>query len=453
MSTFYRTLPKAVFDKGIVPYRKETLQKLLHQVIMHENEITRALELDFGKPAFEVAMTETSYVISELKYAIRNINRWNRPKRVLPSLLNFPSSDYIYSEPYGQVLVIAPWNYPFQLAICPIIAAIAAGNRITLKPSELAPRTAAVISKIISYSCHPQIVTVIEGGPDVATELLQKRWDYIFFTGSVTIGKIVAEAAAKFLTPVTLELGGKNPCIVHPSANLELAAKRIVWGKFVNAGQTCIAPDYIIVHHDKEADLIAALKIEIVKAYGSNPEESPDYAQIVNERHWQRLVDLIDEEDVVFGGQYNREKRYIAPTIVDENTLDSKLMQGEIFGPILPVISYENDSDIDYIVTKFEKPLALYVFAHDMKFANKVIRKYSFGGGCINDTMIHFVNRRLPFGGIGESGIGAYHGKYGYDLFTHKKGVVKKATWLDIPFRYAPYGNKYQLIRNWLKWL
>ncbi len=448
-----QNLPKPVFDRSAVSYRKETLKKILYQVQTHEGDIIRALKMDLGKPEFEAVINETSYVIADLKHAIRNIDRWNRPKRVLPSLLNFPSSDYIFSEPYGKVLIIAPWNYPFQLALCPAIAAIAAGNKVTLKPSELTPATSSAVSKIIEYSCHPDLITVVEGGPKEASELLEKRWDFIFFTGSIPVGKIVAAAAARYLTPTVLELGGKNPCIVHTSANLKLAAKRIVWGKFVNAGQTCIAPDYVLVHQDDEAELISLLKLEIVKAYGPDPSISPDYQRIVNEKHWQRLVNLLDDEDIVFGGQHNREKLYIAPTIIDENTLDSKLMDAEIFGPLLPVVSYLNEIDIDYAVQKFEKPLALYVFAEDKVYAEKTIRKYSFGGGCINDTMVHFVNRRLPFGGIGESGMGAYHGKNGFDVFTHKKGVVKKATWLDIPIRYAPYGNKIKSIKKWLKWL
>ncbi|MBF6607349.1 MAG: aldehyde dehydrogenase [Flavobacterium sp.] len=446
-------LPKPVFDRSVVSYRKETLKKILYQVQTHEADIVKALQMDLGKPEFEAVINETNYVISDLKHAIKNIDRWNKPQKVRPSILNFPSTDYIFSEPYGKVLIMAPWNYPFQLALCPAIAAVAAGNHVTLKPSELTPATSSAVSRIISYSCHPDLITVVEGGPALAEKLLEKRWDYIFFTGSVTVGKIIAEAAAKNLTPTTLELGGKNPCIIHPSANMELAARRIVWGKFVNAGQTCIAPDYILVHEDDEANFISLLKAEIIKAYGSDASQSRDYQRIVNIKHWERLVGLIDPEDIAYGGRYDREKLYIEPTIIDENTLDSKLMQDEIFGPIIPVISYVDDHDIAYAIEKFRTPLALYVFAQDMKYAEKTIRKYAFGGGCINDTMVHFVNRRLPFGGVGESGMGSYHGKNGFDIFTHKKSVVKKATWLDVPLRYAPYGNKIKKIKKWLRWL
>lgn len=447
------TLPHRSKNKKSVAYRKETLRMLLHQVEQYESEIIRALKADFGKSEFEAVVTETSYIISDLKYTIRNINSWNRPKWVLPSLLNFPSLDFIYSEPYGKVLIIAPWNYPFQLALSPLIAAIAAGNRVTLKPSELTPRTSLILAKIISYSCHTDLVKVVTGGADVASKLLEKRWDYIFFTGSVKVGKIVAAAAAKHLTPITLELGGKNPCIIHSSANLRIAAKRIVWGKFVNAGQTCIAPDYILVEHSLKNDFMEMLKQEIINAYGENAQLTKDYPRIINKSNFDRLVNLIDYEDVFYGGEVDRESKYIAPTLVDENTLDSALMQGEIFGPILPLVSYDSQEDIDYILKKYSKPLAFYVFAEDAKYANKMMRKYSFGGGCVNDTMIHFVNRRLPFGGIGLSGMGAYHGKLSFDIFTHKKAVVKKPTWIDIPVRYAPYGDKIQSIKKFIKWL
>lgn len=453
LPTLMPTLPREVADKKAVSYRKETLKMLLYQIQQYEAEIINALKADFKKPEFESVLTETNYVISDLKYTIKNIDKWNRPKWVLPSLLNFPSVDYIYSEPYGKVLVIAPWNYPFQLALSPVIAAIAAGNSITLKPSELTPRVATVIEKIITYSCHPSIVKVVTGGPDVATKLLAKRWDYIFFTGSVKVGKIVALAAAKYLTPVTLELGGKNPCIIHPSAKLELAAKRIVWGKFVNAGQTCIAPDYILINQYQKNDFIILLKKEIIAAYGENPKKSPDYPRIVNHSNFDRLLKMIDYEDVIHGGDVDRDTRYIAPTIINENVLDNELMQDEIFGPLLPIISYKNDQDIDYIINKYEKPLGFYVFAEDKKYAKSIMRKYKFGGGCINDTMIQFVNRRLPFGGVGNSGVGAYHGKLSFDIFTHKKAVVRKATWVDIPVRYAPYTDKIKLINKFLKWI
>ena len=439
--------------KTDIGYRKETLIKLLNAVIIYENDIIQALNDDFKKPAFEAMLTETSYVILELKDTIKNLKYWAKPKRVFPSILNFPSTDYIYKEPYGKVLILAPWNYPFQLALCPLISAVAAGNQVVLKPSELTPKTSEIIAEIISKVFDKNHVEVIEGGVEVAQQLLSERWDYIFFTGSVAVGKIVAKAAAENLTPVTLELGGKNPCIIDDTANLKLAAKRIVWGKFMNAGQTCIAPDYILIQKDMKSHFVKYLKSEITLAYGKNPIDSPDFARIVNTRNWQRLTEMIDSEKVIFGGETNKDTCYIAPTLIDENTVDSLVMKDEIFGPLLPILTYENEIEIDTILSKYEKPLALYVFTENHAFSKKIIQKYSFGGGCINDTVVHFSNKRLPFGGVGHSGIGAYHGSLSFDVFSHKKGIVKKANWLDLPMRYAPYKGKLNTIKNILKWL
>ena len=434
-------------------FRKEKLIKLLNVVNIYENEIIQALYDDFKKPAFEAVLTETSYVISELKDTIKNLKKWAKPKKVFPSILNFPSTDYIYKEPYGKVLIIAPWNYPFQLALCPLISAVSAGNQVVLKPSELTPKTSKIIAKIIDAVFDKSHVEVIEGGIEVAQKLLAQRWDYIFFTGSVAVGKIVAKAAAENLTPVTLELGGKNPCIIDETANLKLAAKRIVWGKFINAGQTCIAPDYILIQKEVKSLFISYLKEEITKAYGSNPSLSPDYARIINTKNWQRLVNMMEHEKVIFGGQTVIENYYIAPTLIEDSSLDSLVMCEEIFGPILPILTYEIDAEIDAILSRFEKPLALYVFTKNHTFSKNIIQKYSFGGGCINDTLVHFSNKRLPFGGVGHSGIGAYHGSLSFDLFSHKKSIVKKANWLDLQIRYAPYKNKLTTIKKILKWL
>ena len=439
--------------KNDINYRKLVLQQLLHTIQQSEKEITTAIYNDFKKPEFEAVLTETNYVISELKFTLKNLNNWAKPKKVLPSLLNFPSSDFIISEPYGKVLIIAPWNYPFQLVLCPLIAAVAAGNQVTVKPSEYTPHTTAIISKIISQTFQNQHVEVIIGATDVAENLLKQRWDYIFFTGSVAVGKIVAQAAAIHLTPVTLELGGKNPCIVDQTANLKLAAKRIVWGKFVNAGQTCIAPDYLIVHQSVKEKFIACLIAEIKNAYGENPEQSNDYTYIVNQKNWRRLVGFLQNQNILFGGQFNQKTNYFAPTLIDQPALDSELMKDEIFGPLLPILQYENENDLEQIILNYEKPLSLYVFSENKIFATKIVHKFSFGGGCINDTVIHFANHRLPFGGVGNSGIGAYHGKRSFDLFSHKKAIVNKGTWLDLPLRYAPYKNKLQLIKKVLNWL
>lgn len=439
--------------KNDINYRKTSLEKLLKNIQKYENDILEALYKDFKKPALESVLTETNYVISELKATIKNVNKWAKPKKVIPSLLNFPSLDYIYSDPYGNVLLISPWNYPFQLAICPLIAAVAAGNKVTLKPSELTPNTSFLIAKIIRETFDVKHVVAILGDAKIAENLLKRRWDFIFFTGSVKVGKIVAKAAAEHLTPVVLELGGKNPCIVEQSANLKITAKRIVWGKFLNAGQTCIAPDYLLVHHKVKQDLIACLKQEITNFYSENPILSPDYARIINKDNWKRQVELIENQIILFGGISNEADLYLSPTLIDEPDLDSKLMQDEIFGPILPILSFGNEQELKTIISKYEKPLSLYVFSENSAFCDKMIKQFSFGGGCVNDTIMQFTNKRLPFGGVGNSGMGAYHGQLSFDIFCHQKAMVKKPTWLDNPIRYAPYTSKTNIIRKLLNWL
>ncbi|WP_397362597.1 aldehyde dehydrogenase [Olleya sp. R77988] len=436
-----------------VLYRKNLLKKLLKELVANENQITEALYKDFKKPEFESVLTETAIVIQDLKHTIKKLNSWAKPKRIMPSLLNFPSSDYLYSEPYGAVLIIAPWNYPYQLALAPLVGAIAAGNTVVLKPSELTPNTSTIINQIITTVFPPEIATVIEGGVEVSTELLTQQWDYIFFTGSVNVGKIVAKAAAVHLTPTTLELGGKNPCIIDASANIKLTAKRLVWGKFLNAGQTCIAPDYILIDQSKKEDFYKAMKTEVEIAYSSTPQQSKDFARIINDKNFERLSKMLIDENCIIGGQTNAESLYIAPTVIDEPQLDSEVMKDEIFGPILPVISYQNEKDLERIIGSYDKPLSLYVFGTNSAKAKQLIQKFSFGGGCINDTIIHFANHRLPFGGIGNSGVGAYHGQHTFDTFSHKKGIVKKGNWLDLPMRYAPYKGKLNFIRKVFKWL
>ena len=439
--------------KTDISYRKQSLLKLLNCVRLYEPEITQALHDDFKKSAFEAVLSETGYILTELTHTIKNINKWAKPQLVLPSLLNFPSTDYIFKEPYGKVLIIAPWNYPYQLAFCPLIAAVAAGNQVVVKPSELTPNTSKIIAKIISEAFDKNHVECVEGNAEVAQQLLAQRWDYIFFTGSVAVGKIVAKAAAENLTPTTLELGGKNPCIIDETANLKLAAKRIVWGKFLNAGQTCIAPDYLLVSDKIKANFIDLLQKEITNAYGENPETSPDFPRIINKKNWSRLTAMLANETLLSGGQTNNQECYIAPTLLDEPSLDSLVMKEEIFGPILPIISYRNETDLHDIISNYEKPLSFYIFSNNKIFAKKIIQNYSFGGGCINDTVVYFSNKRLPFGGIGHSGIGAYHGKLSFETFTHRKAIVKKANWLDIPIRYAPYKGKINILKIILKWL
>ena len=434
-----------------ISFRKNALRKLQSELFKREADIVQALYNDFKKSEYEAIMTETSIVYSELKMAIKNIEKWNKPRKVLPSILNFPSSAKIYSEPYGTVLIIAPWNYPFQLAISPLIGAIAAGNTIVLKPSELTPHTSTIVREIIEAVFDERHVAVIEGGVPVAQELLTLRWDYIFFTGSVNVGRIVAKAAAEFITPVTLELGGKSPCVVDDSASIKLAAKRIAWGKFINGGQTCIAPDYILIHKSQKDSFVEAIKEEITLAYGDDPEQSSDFPRIVNTRNFERLAIMLENENILIGGKTNKDDCYIAPTLIDEPGLDSEVMKGEIFGPILPIISYETEEDIATIIGKYDKPLAFYIFSNKNRFAKKLIQQYSFGGGTINDTTVHFANHRLPFGGVGESGIGGYHGKQTFDTFSHKKGIVSRGTWLDVPTRYAPYKGKLNQLKNLMK--
>lgn len=445
--------PNAMNFKTDVNYRKETLVKLLHKINLYEDEVINALYADFRKSAFESVLSETAFVVSDLKHTIRHMRSWSKTRMVWPSILNFPTRDYIYREPYGKVLIIAPWNYPFQLAMCPLIAAIAAGNEVVLKPSEFTPNTTAIIRKIILETFTEDQVKLVEGDADAAQQLLDKRWDYIFFTGSVAVGKIVAKAAAENLTPVTLELGGKNPCIVDNTASLKLAARRIVWGKFLNAGQTCIAPDYILVQNKIKHQFVDCLKEAIVQAYGADPKLSPDLPRIISSKHWQRLNNLMEGHAIAFGGQADPDDLYISPTLIDEPSLHSALMQEEIFGPILPIVSYESNLEIETIIHSHEKPLSLYVFTTNKRFAEKMIERFSFGGGCINDTVIQFSNKRLPFGGVGHSGIGAYHGKMGFESFSHRKPIVRKANWFDLPIRYAPYNGKLTLLRKILKWL
>lgn len=430
---------------------KNLLSKLRAEILEKEEAIYEALYKDFKKSKFEAYMSEVGIVISEIDATLKHINSWSKPKRVRAAGLNFPSKDFIYSEPYGTVLIIAPWNYPFQLAVAPLIAAIAAGNTVVVKPSEHTPHTSQILEDILSAVFISEHVKVIQGGVPETTLLLKERWDYIFFTGSVGVGKIVAKAAAPYLTPLTLELGGKNPCITDGSMSIQLVAKRLVWGKFVNAGQTCIAPDYLVVHSSVKEELISNLKAEIIKAYGKNPQTSPDYPRIVNTAHLSRLTNMLTDSKVVFGGTYDVSDCYLAPTLIDEPSMDSEVMKDEIFGPVLPILSYETENDIQSILSQYEKPLGFYVFSNNSSFYKKMIETYSFGGGTINDTMIHFGNSKLPFGGVGESGIGTYHGRLGFDTFSHKKGIVIKANWLDIPLRYAPYKNKLNYLKRLFK--
>ena len=445
---------KAFFEAGNsldVAERISKLRKLKTIIEEKEEEISAALFADFRKPEFETYATETALILSELKFTIKKLKKWAKPKKVKSTYLNFPSKDYIYPQPYGNVLVLAPWNYPFQLSVSPAIGALAAGNTVILKPSEYAPATSQLTKEIFAEVYTEEEVAVILGGVAISEELLKLKWDYVFFTGSVPVGRIVAKAIAPHLTPATLELGGKNPCIIHSSAKIDLAAKRIVWGKFINAGQTCISPDYILIDKKKKTEFTEAVKREIKAAFGEDPRNSSDYARIINKENFERLQAMLDGQTVITGGQTDATDNYIAPTLLNEPSLDAEVMQDEIFGPILPILSFSDERELEKIIGHYPDPLALYVFAEDKDFSEKILLKYRFGGGASNDVVVHIANKNLPFGGVGSSGYGGYHGKFSFDTFTHKKSISKRATWIDIPLRYAPYTGKLPLIKKVMK--
>ena len=440
-------------SKISVEERVRFLKNLKSEIKLNEEDIYEALDLDLKKPRFETFATEIGFLLNEIELFIKKLRSWSKPKGIRSALINFPSKDYIIFEPYGKVLVISPWNYPFQLALLPAMSAFAAGNSVVLKPSEHTPNTSKLIKKIVEKVFPAELMSVIEGDSKTASKLLEKKWDYIFFTGSVKIGEIVAMAAAKNLTPYTLELGGKSPAIINKDIDLKLASKRIVWGKFLNSGQTCVAPDYLVVHKSIKGALIKELIKRIEKTLGKQLEKTEDFTAIVNEKNFNRLVGLINKNNLIYGGKYDKVKRYISPTIIDSPKMDEEIMKDEIFGPILPVLSFEKIEDIDNIITKNPNPLALYVFSNNEKFNEIIINRYPFGGGAINDTIVHLANSRLPFGGIGNSGIGSYHGKASFELFSHKKSVVNRSTWFDNNLRYAPYKNKLSLVRKIMKYL
>ncbi|WEK54762.1 MAG: aldehyde dehydrogenase [Candidatus Cohnella colombiensis] len=432
-------------------FRADALRKLGDVIRAHEGEIVQALKTDLNKSEFEAYSTEIGVVLKEIRHTLQHLRAWMRPTKVRTPLTHFGSKSTIHHDPYGVVLIIAPWNFPFQLAIAPLIGAIAAGNCAIVKPSELTPRTSEIVAKLLRGIYLDEYVAVVEGGVEASQGLLNEKVDYIFFTGGTAIGHIVMSSAAKHLTPVTLELGGKSPCIIHADATLPLAARRIAWGKFTNAGQTCIAPDYLYVHESVKDAFIAELKQAIATMYGANPLQSDTFTRIVSARHFERLEAYLHEGQVAIGGQFDREQLRIAPTVLTEITADDPVMQDEIFGPILPVLTY---TDLDHIIDEINrrpKPLALYLFAESKQVQQRVLDHTSFGGGCINDTLYHFTSPHLPFGGVGSSGIGAYHGKSSFELFSHHKSVLKQTTWFDIPFRYPHIKNGLKRIKLFLK--
>ncbi|PGS54586.1 aldehyde dehydrogenase family protein [Bacillus sp. AFS041924] len=448
------TKQKTYFQTGATKtskFRIAQLKKLYNSIVENEEEIKRALKKDLNKSDFEAYLTEIGFTLKEISEAIKNIEKWMKPKKVKTPITHFGTKGYIYREPYGVTLIISPWNYPFQLTMAPLIGAIIGGNTAIIKPSELTPNTSIIIQKIIKELFDQEYIAVVEGGIEESTLLLQQKLDLIFFTGSVQVGKIVMEAASKNLTPIILELGGKSPTIVHNDANIQLAAKRIVWGKFTNAGQTCIAPDYIYVHELVKKDFIDALKNEIVHFYSDKPLLNNDYTKIISERHFNRLVNFLNNGEIVHGGEYDPLTHKIEPTLITNLSWESPIMSEEIFGPVLPILSYENLDEVMNEINQHPKPLALYIFTESKSISNKVIERVPFGGGCVNDTLYHMANPNLPFGGVGESGSGNYHGEYSFSAFTHDKSVLLQTTKMDLKIRYHTTKNALRFIRKLLK--
>lgn len=420
-------------------HRIEALKKIQSYILTHDAEIGKAIRKDLGKSDFESYMCETGLVLSEITYMLKHIRSFAKEKNVLTPLAQFHSRSFKKPSPYGVTLIMSPWNYPFLLTIDPLVDALAAGNTVVLKPSAYSPYTSAIIQSMIEECFDACYVAVITGGRAENTCLLNEHFDYIFFTGSQTVGKEVMRHAAAHLTPVTLELGGKSPCIVEESANIKLAARRIVFGKYLNCGQTCVAPDYIYCDRKIKDQLLAEIKRQIKRQFRSEPLTNKNYGKIINEKHFDRITKLIDSSKVVFGGKCDRTTLKIEPTVMDHVTFDDAVMQEEIFGPILPILTYDSLDQAIHKINSMPHPLALYVFTSDKTAARKVTARCGFGGGCINDTIIHLATSEMGFGGFGESGMGSYHGKDGFRTFSHYKSIVDKKTWLDLPMRYQPY--------------
>ena len=428
-----------------VKFRIDQLKKLYATVKKYEKEINDALKSDLGKSQYEAFMCESGMVLSEIRYMIRHTKKFSKRRRVLSPVAQFHSHSYKQPVPYGNTLIMSPWNYPFLLTLDPLADAIAAGNTAIVKPSAYSPATSKIVDKIIKECFSSEYVAVVTGGRSENTALLDQKFDFIFFTGSQAVGKEVLRHTAEYLTPAVLELGGKSPCIVDASANIKLAAKRIVFGKYLNCGQTCVAPDYILCERSIKDEFVRAACAEIKKQYGDDPLSNKDYGKIINEKHFERLCSLIDKNKVVVGGNTSSDTCQISPTVMDNVTYDDAVMGEEIFGPIMPIITFDDfDSVIDELKVK-DKPLALYLFTSNKKHVKRVTTELSYGGGCINDVIIHLATNKMGFGGVGESGMGSYHGKDGFDAFSHYKSIVDKKTWLDLPMRYQPYkSNMYE---------
>lgn len=435
---------RGVFDGGQTrPYqwRRTQLEQLRAMIEENEDAICGALHADLGKSRQEAYLTEVGFILAEIDHALKNLKSWMRPENVSTPLSNQPGKSSIVHEPLGVVLIIAPWNYPFHLIASPLIGALCAGNCAVLKPSELTPTVSALLSDCLERYLDPEAIRVVEGGAETATDLLAQRFDHIFFTGSTRIGKIVMAAAAKHLTPVTLELGGKSPCIVNADADLEVAARRIAWGKYLNAGQTCVAPDYVLAHDGIAEELAALLEASVRAFFGSDIKASPDFARIVNERHFDRLTALMGCGDILFGGETDRSERYIAPTALGNVAAESPIMQEEIFGPILPILTVPTVDDAIAFVNERPRPLSLYLFSADGAVHDAVTKRTSSGSVCINEVVMQLAVPELPFGGVGASGMGAYHGRTSFETFSHAKAVLNKTTRFDVPLRYPPYSE------------
>ena len=447
------TAQRAFFNSNAsknIAFRKAQLTKLRGLIQVYEAEMNAAIMADFSKSAFDTYSTEIALLYVEIDDALRHLNQWAKHKRVRTNVLNFPAKSYTVPEPFGVCLVIGAWNYPIQLSLSPAIAAIAAGNTVILKPSELPAKSSAVLAKMINGNFDPAFFTVVEGGVETTQALLNERFDKIFFTGSVNVGRIVYQAAARHLTPVTLELGGKSPAFVFADCDLKMTARRLVWAKFLNAGQTCIAPDYVLVEESIKEKLIAACIHEIEKEQFSIA--NGNYVQIINQKNTARVAALIDPTKVVYGGQVDEQQRYIAPTLMQNVTFEDAVMQEEIFGPLLPIISFNDISAAIAQVKAGEKPLSCYIFSSNKATANRLIHEISFGGGGVNETIMHITNSNMPFGGVGQSGIGSYHGKYGFDTFSHFKSILNKPTWFELNLKFFPHSDfKFKLMKRFFE--
>ncbi len=449
---------RAFFNSGKtrpVSFRRAMLKKLRKAILLHEKEILSAVHTDLGKSDFEAFTTEITLVLREIQVMLHSLKRWTKPERRSAGIFNFPGSARVYHDPHGVCLVMSPWNYPFQLTIMPVVGAIAGGNTVIVKPSAYAPATQDLLADILAETFEPEYIAAVRGGREANQHLLEQHFDYIFFTGGIQVGSIVMEKASKHLTPVTLELGGKSPCIIAPDADINLTAKRIAWGKCINSGQTCVAPDYILAHRSIRDEFVEKLRSCITDFYGTEPHTNPEFPHIINRKHFDRLTALITDAQkagatLVSGGRTVPETMHIEPAVFTGVSRDNPLMQEELFGPLVPVLEWDSEEELTGTLLERPRPLAFYVFTRNNAFSKRLMERIPFGGGCINDTVMHLASHALPFGGTGTSGMGAYHGESSFRTFTREKSVVKKGFLVDVPLRYAPFTGKYRAFRRFL---